>query len=161
MGDRTEARRLYEEVLAAQMVQLGPRHTSTLKTKLNLANLLAQLGELGGAQSLFEEVVAGFTQQIGPEHPVVKMAARSLARVQEMIGQQEPPNSHLGISCDGCGQYPVVGVRHKRSGDNFDRCSQCYSALEPAAQVEFTSINPPGPGLSAAAEPELEPEPES
>ena len=41
MGERAEARRLYEEVVAGETAQLGPAHTSTLRTKYNLATLLA------------------------------------------------------------------------------------------------------------------------
>jgi hypothetical protein len=45
MGRRSEARRLYEEVLAGQTAELGPAHTDTLLAKGNLANLLQELGE--------------------------------------------------------------------------------------------------------------------
>ena len=43
MGEQADARRLYEEVVAEQMAQLGPAHTGTLRAKLNLAALAIEI----------------------------------------------------------------------------------------------------------------------
>jgi len=44
-GEREEARRLYDEVIAGFTESLGASHTDTLNAKMGLANLLKQLGE--------------------------------------------------------------------------------------------------------------------
>ena len=54
-GERAEARRLYEEVIAGRTEQLGPSHTQTLEAKNNLANLLKTLGKRAEARRLYEE----------------------------------------------------------------------------------------------------------
>ena len=70
------------EVLAGQTAQLGPAHTDTLRTKGNLACLLAQTGDLAGARPLFEEVAVGLTAQLGPTHPHTQQAMQCLAGVR-------------------------------------------------------------------------------
>nr|VWO94379.1 N/A [Ganoderma boninense] len=38
------------------------------------------------------------------------------------------PLNHVGIRCDGCDQYPLVGVRHRcLDCDDFDFCTSCMS----------------------------------
>ena len=41
-------------------------------------------------------------------------------------GPPPPANHHVGVSCDGCGMFPIVGARHRRLGKNFDYCFACY-----------------------------------
>ena len=57
MGELTEARRLYEEVVPGQMAQLGPAHPDTLLAKGNLANLLKMIGQQAEARLMHEEVL--------------------------------------------------------------------------------------------------------
>ena len=44
MGHLNQARHLYEEVLQAHTEQLGPHHSETITTQLNLASALHGLG---------------------------------------------------------------------------------------------------------------------
>eukprot|EP00945_MAST-04E_sp_MAST-4E-sp1_P005279 g5279.t1 len=53
--------------------------------------------------------------------------------------QSPPANHHTGVTCDGCGMHPIVGVRHKRKSENFDYCAACYEENAPALS-EFQTI---------------------
>ena len=74
-----------------------------------------------------------------------------LARLDESASSSSEA-SFLEYSCDGCGHGPIAGVRHKRGNDDFDLCSQCYQALEPAAQAGYTSIDPAGSPEASSSE---------
>ena len=65
----TQARALYEEVVAGRAATVGPGHPSTLMAQGNLALLLAeQLGEREAAVRLLRAVVVGFSTALGFEH---------------------------------------------------------------------------------------------
>ena len=87
-GDWAEARRLYEEVVAEEVAQLGPGHFSTLGTKMNLANLLKQMGERAAARRLYEEVVVGKTAKLGPGHISTLTTKGNLAILLKDMGER-------------------------------------------------------------------------
>ena len=86
VGDRAEARRLYEEVVAGQTAQLGPAHANTLLTKGNLASLLDKMGEWAEARRVYEEVAAGQTVQLGPAHTSTLITKMNLAVLLKQAG---------------------------------------------------------------------------
>ncbi|PIL31453.1 hypothetical protein GSI_06154 [Ganoderma sinense ZZ0214-1] len=52
--------------------------------------------------------------------------AREEAKQPEVV--PPAPVNHVGIHCDGCAQYPLVGVRHRcLDCDDFDFCTSCMS----------------------------------
>jgi hypothetical protein len=55
------------------------------------------------------------------------------------VCESPPANHHTGVTCDGCGMHPIVGVRHKRKSENFDYCAACYEENAPALS-EFQTI---------------------
>ncbi len=63
LGERDEARRLFEEVIKGRTTLYGPQHTHTLKAKMGLAVLLKASAPLpAGARVLVQRLVAK------PEH---------------------------------------------------------------------------------------------
>ena len=90
LGQRTEARVLYEEVIAGCISQLGADHTDTLRAKNGLANLQADLGQCSEARTLYEEVIAGRTSQLGADHAETLLAKENLAIVLEATGELAP-----------------------------------------------------------------------
>ena len=51
---------------------------------------------------------------------------------------------HLGVKCDGCGVFPIVGCRYKCAFcDNFDYCEQCESKLSEKHNHPFLKIYEP------------------
>jgi hypothetical protein len=39
--------------------------------------------------------------------------------------------THVGVSCDGCGESPIIGVRYKCAVcKNFDYCANCEEKLD-------------------------------
>ena len=65
MGERAEARRMYEEVVAGQTSEPAGGDGGPCWSPATVPSP--------------EEVVAGFTAQLGPEHPHTKRAAENLA----------------------------------------------------------------------------------
>lgn len=68
---------------------------------------------------------------------------------QETHQHHSPPRAvqsnvvHYGITCDGCCQYPIKGIRHKcNSCPDFDLCHSCYS-LKKHAHHTFTNYQVP------------------
>jgi len=57
---------------------------------------------------------------------------------------QPGSNVHFGISCDGCDQYPLVGIRYKceQCGD-FDFCEKCYQQGNHDKSHTFKVISKP------------------
>ena len=88
LGQHTEARDLYEQVIAGYTSQLGADHTDTLRAKMNLANLLADLGQRTEARDLYEQVIAGRTSQLGADHTRTLDAKMNLAILLDDLGQR-------------------------------------------------------------------------
>jgi len=87
LGEREEARRLYDEVIAGRTESLGASHTDTLMAKMNLATLLHDLGEREEAKRLFDEVIAGYTESLGASHTSTLGAKNNLAILLKQLGE--------------------------------------------------------------------------
>ena len=82
LGQFTEARDLYEQVIAGYTSQLGTDHTSTLDTKYNLVLLLETTGELEEAFRVCQDVVDGYALAYGAEHAETVDAKEMLERIE-------------------------------------------------------------------------------
>ncbi|KAL3695031.1 hypothetical protein R1sor_008682 [Riccia sorocarpa] len=50
---------------------------------------------------------------------------------------------HYGVTCDGCGKSPIVGVRYKSTlKEDYDLCSSCHPKAD-ASAGEYVIINKP------------------
>merc|ERR1712054_224045 len=50
---------------------------------------------------------------------------------------------HEGVECDASGMFPIVGVRYKKIGENYDLCQTEYYKLSHAARQQFVRIDRP------------------
>ena len=66
------------------------------------------------------------------EKSVFKIPARLLRSHRKICekNKKNEKNVHFGVTCDGCGVYPIVGCRYKCSiCPNFDFCENCEKKL--------------------------------
>ena len=89
LGERTEARALYERALRGHEKALGPEHTQTLSVVNNLGDLLKNLGERTEARALLERALRGFEKALGPEHPNTLMAVMNLASLLTELAKRD------------------------------------------------------------------------
>ena len=65
------------------------------------------------------------------------------------MGRLEEPASrpgvtkHLFVSCDKSGESPVLGVRYKQIGANYDLCAAEFEKLTPSEKKSFLAIGIP------------------
>ncbi|WP_375539470.1 tetratricopeptide repeat protein [Propioniciclava sp. MC1683] len=71
----------YEQLLADQQRVLGSEHPNTLATRYNLAGLMRDMGDLGGARALYEQLLADQQRVLGSEHPNTALTRSALGRV--------------------------------------------------------------------------------
>jgi hypothetical protein len=59
----------------------------------------------------------------------------------------EPPAIvHNGVTCDKSGMNPLVGIRYKKKGQNYDLCEAEFVQLSPEEKALYVSIaHPHGP----------------
>ena len=89
MGRRPAGRRrLYERQIAADERCRGPRHSLTAEGVHNLANLLAEMGDLVEAERLHRRAVDIWTSALRPTHPYVARGLDALAQVVEKRGRR-------------------------------------------------------------------------
>jgi len=67
-GDLEEASQLYEENVAIQREELGPKNPITLNTIADFALVLKKQGHAMEARPLFKEAINGFREAMGPIH---------------------------------------------------------------------------------------------
>jgi len=49
---------------------------------------------------------------------------------------------HIGFSCDGCDQTPIIGTRFKCNDcKNFDLCEKCHKTIVHEKSHTFTAVN--------------------
>merc|ERR1712157_318111 len=58
-------------------------------------------------------------------------------------GHEELPVHH-GIWCDVSGMRPIVGVRYKKKGEDYDLCESEFLKIPEAAKQAFQRIDWPG-----------------
>lgn len=52
-----------------------------------------------------------------------------------------PCTTHLNVSCDECGEMPIVGVRYKSNVQpNYDVCRHCLEENHQGSEHEFTAL---------------------
>jgi len=59
----------------------------------------------------------------------------------ESLGQ--PLAVHHGVTCDRSGMCPILGIRYKRRGEDYDLCQAEYKKLTPEEQAAFVAIDHP------------------
>jgi non-specific serine/threonine protein kinase/serine/threonine-protein kinase len=69
VGERTEAKALFEQLLPLHVDEFGELHPLTNNVRKNVAVARAQAGDFEGAVTMQGELVAGDVQQLGLEHP--------------------------------------------------------------------------------------------
>ncbi len=56
-----------------------------------------------------------------------KLADSKTNTICENCYKNKSETVHSNIECDGCGMYPLIGVRYKcNECDDFDFCSDCH-----------------------------------
>jgi hypothetical protein len=74
-------------------------------------------------------------QPAEPQSPFGQHPFGGLGQLLELIARRAHPQQeadglevHLGVRCDGCSEYPLVGVRHKSLvKHDFDLCEDCFA----------------------------------
>jgi len=92
-GKLSEAKSVFQKVLAQRRQQLGDSHLDTLNSIHDLASVLNNQGKLTLAEPLFREELEGRKQQLGSSHPDTLTAIRGLAimlRNQGKLNEAEP-----------------------------------------------------------------------
>lgn len=56
-----------------------------------------------------------------------------------------PTALHVGVLCDGCGQFPIRGPRFKHLSFDFDLCAHDFAELSAAEQAWFERVDAPLP----------------
>ena len=81
VGDLQEAEALYRELVKFYLAsdEHGARHSSTLRSWMNLGHIIQEQGRLKEAGQIFREVLATRTSLLGSEHPETLESGTSLA----------------------------------------------------------------------------------
>jgi hypothetical protein len=53
----------------------------------------------------------------------------------------KPQLIHPNVSCDGCGQAPLIGRRYKMVGRNFDLCENDWDKLAPLEKKKYVVVD--------------------
>jgi tetratricopeptide (TPR) repeat protein len=111
------ARSLYERALAIWEKLLGAagRHRHTAQSLSNFANLLADEGDLPGAQRYYERALAIFEKTMGP-HPNTNRVRRNFARLLVAAGSAAEALT-LGETALA-GHEKVLGKNHRWTKDS-------------------------------------------
>jgi hypothetical protein len=113
-------------------------------------------------QQLERDVLAAALEQL-LQHPDLAVQAATQKAIQDakngLQNRFAPPLCrnqvvHEGVSCDVTGMCPIVGVRYKKRGENYDLCETAFEKLSEEERSAFIRI--PQPGCEAAAIEELQ-----
>jgi tetratricopeptide (TPR) repeat protein len=87
LGDLQRAGKLFEEVLARNLVLNCAAHPSVAASRVNLAALLRQVGDLSRASSLLEQALESHIATHGDDHPIVTTTRAMLAGLLRQHGE--------------------------------------------------------------------------
>ena len=91
------------------------------------------------------DVVLKFAIHTGevPKAPEPKIPAAA-SQAQAASAAPEAEATHSGVTCDGCGMSPIVGVRFKCTGrPDYDLCSACEAkTAQPYPMMKIVSPRP-------------------
>jgi hypothetical protein len=59
---------------------------------------------------------------------------------------------HPGVQCDRSGMTPIIGIRYKLRGHNYDLCEAEFEKLDDSEKAQYAAIPPPVIQSSATAE---------
>ncbi|QDW67466.1 serine/threonine-protein kinase [Luteimonas granuli] len=87
VGERTEAKALFEQLLPVHVEEFGELHPLTYSVRRNVAVARVQAGDFDGAVAMQGELVAGDVQQRGLEHPSTLASRGTLAAMLTDAGR--------------------------------------------------------------------------
>ena len=57
--------------------------------------------------------------------------SKRIVKEKKVEAKEVPKTIHHGVTCDGCGMYPILGLRFKCSTcPDFDFCENCEGKKE-------------------------------
>ncbi|MCK2241592.1 MULTISPECIES: tetratricopeptide repeat protein [unclassified Crossiella] len=119
-----EAAEVFRQVADRRCVLLGPEHPDTLATRNNLANILAQQGELAAAEETYTALLADLPRVLGADHPDTLASRNNLANVLAQQGKlAEAEAAYTALLTD---QLRVLGADHP---DTLDCRNNLATAL--------------------------------
>jgi tetratricopeptide (TPR) repeat protein len=142
LGERDEARRLYNEVTERCIVQLGAQHTDTLSAKMNLAVLLKDVGECSEARRLYMEVIKGYTEQLGAQNTHTLRAKMNLATLLAEIYLDERDEARRLYTEVIEGYTAQLGAQHMATLDAKNNLAVllAYLGERPEARRLYTEV---------------------
>ncbi|KAL3695029.1 hypothetical protein R1sor_008680 [Riccia sorocarpa] len=101
-------------------------------------------------ENVLKTIAAQFESPSDPaasnsETPPINKDQTAPEDATQRAGAQGPDREsvHYGVACDGCGESPIVGVRHKSTlKEDYDLCSSCHSKAD-APAGEYIIVNKP------------------
>lgn len=111
-GKASEARVMYERVLAKLIKQFGPEHGSVLATQANFASALIQMGKYEEALKLEDVVVEAQTKLLGPAHEQTLQARGNRAGTYHKLGRYGEVRAEYEAVLKGFLALPHLGPRH-------------------------------------------------
>lgn len=92
------------------------------------------------------DVVLKFAIHTGevPKAPEPKTPSAPQANAHAASAAPEAEATHSGVTCDGCGMSPIVGIRYKCTGrPDYDLCSACEAKTpQPYPMMKITTPRP-------------------
>ncbi len=85
LGRYTEARPVYERVLAIREATLGPSHPDIASILINLASLYYHQNQYAEAVPLYRRSLDIRKAELGPEHPDTSLAQENLILACELL----------------------------------------------------------------------------
>jgi tetratricopeptide (TPR) repeat protein len=84
-----EAQEAFETALRIFETNLGPHHMDVLGTRMNLAGVLAERGDLQGASAEYEQVLEAAEATLGRDHPQIAVILNNFADVEAAQGHHD------------------------------------------------------------------------
>jgi len=90
---------------------------------------------------------------VGHNYDLCEAEFEKLTEKEKALYRKIPPPSaetakdawsfHPGVSCDRSGMTPIVGMRYKLRGHNYDLCEAEFNKLNEAEKANYDAIPPP------------------